>query len=106
MLLTFIFILVALSSASKSTLEVNTYLLVRDQTPGPSSKANPFILISFDVVQDVELAHLRPASEILEQNLEILVLDSSISYYGDGPYPVKEVSEVKIPAERFDTVRL
>lgn len=105
MLLALLSILVALTSATKATFEENTYLLARDQTSIPCSRVDPFILISYDAVQDADLAHFRPASEILEQNIELLILDNCINYYGDGPVMVKEISEVKIAAERIDTVR-
>lgn len=84
----------------------HTYLFARDHSLNElSSEQDPFILISYDAIQDVNFAHFRTASEMLEQNLEVLALSSEVKFFDNGTLFVKEVLDSKIGIKNIDIVQ-
>jgi hypothetical protein len=105
MLLRSFVLLASVFGVSKSSESAfPTFLLARDQIPNPSSESDPYVIVSFDARHEVSFAHFRPVQEILGQNIELALLDSSAQCEIEGPFTAKIVSKTSISANDVELV--
>lgn len=104
MLVPFLLKLISFSCASTFDFSSQTLILARDQSASLFHEGNPFMIVSYNAIYDIPLAHFSSAKEMLKQNLELLLFDATISYSGSKPLMVRSMLQIQLTAEELNIV--